>query len=155
MTSGEAEDDFGVPNRIALVGYLQDALPAEQIARIEQALRESEEWRSAAYELSLELDRGEQSVATIWRRHRLTCPNRERLGAYLAGGLLPKDEEDYIRFHLDTIGCRWCQANADDLRQGIDHAAETAADDSADEVRRRRRKLFETSIRELPRSRFD
>lgn len=132
------------PNRIQLIGYLSEALPHEEMVRIEERLRTDAKWRGALVELREELDLGEHSVATIWRRHRLTCPSRERLGALLAGGLVP-DEEDYLRFHLDVIKCRWCAANLADLQTAADHHHPGDAEPSV-----RRKRLFQSSVGHLP-----
>lgn len=131
-----------VPNRIQLIGYLEEALPADAMVRIEELLREHSSWRDALRELLGEIDGGEHSLATIWRRHRLTCPTRERLGA-LALDVLPDHEADYIRFHLEVIGCRWCQANWSDLNAA---GAEVASGSAP-----RRRRIVESSVGHLPR----
>jgi hypothetical protein len=133
------------PNRIQLIGYLEEALSPTEMVRIEENLRQWPQWREALAELLEELGSGDHSVATIWRRHRLTCPTRDRLGAYLAGGLVPA-EADYIRFHLDVIECRWCLANVSDVtvqQQSID-------DRPAESTSPRRRRFFESSIGYLP-----
>lgn len=132
------------PNRFELIGYLDEALPPEDMTRIEEQLRVSEAWRNALVELLGELDSGEHSIATIWRRHRLTCPSRERLGAYLVQGLLP-DEEDYVRFHLDVMRCRWCNANLSDLK-----LEQSRAERADHEGTQRRRRVYESSIGRLP-----
>jgi hypothetical protein len=129
------------PNRIELIGYLEEALPPEEMTRLEEKLRQSPRWREVLKELVEEIGSGDHSLATIWRRHRLTCSSRERLGAYLQGGLVP-DEADYIRVHVEVIQCRWCQANLEDVRSQIDSSSRpTTADSSA-----RRRRFFETSV---------
>jgi hypothetical protein len=131
------------PNRYVLIGYLEEALPAEEMARIEEQLRAHPSWRAALQELQGDVDQGEHSVAMIWRRNRLTCLSRERLGAYLAGAL-PPEEEDYAKFHLETVACRWCHANVDDLKAA---AAPPAAPGE------RRQKFLQTSIGQLPKKR--
>jgi hypothetical protein len=128
------------PNRFALIGYLEEALGPEEMAQIEECLRVSSEWRAALQALLDEVDSGEHSVATIWRRHHLTCPNRERLGAYLLGGL-PPDEADYIQFHLEVIKCRWCQANLSDVRPTMEKTEPHDPEES-----HRRRRIFESSV---------
>ena len=84
MAHGKPEPQAS-PNRFELIGFLEEALPAEEMARIEENLRLSEDWRAALLELQDQVDLGEHSVATIWRRQRLTCPSREDLGGYLLG----------------------------------------------------------------------
>lgn len=102
--------------RQMLRDYLHDALPDAESAAVERALRESAELRAALQEVLGEEDRGEHTVGAIWRRERVSCPTREQLGGYLLGAGDP-DLLDYVRFHLDVIGCPYCQANLDDLRQ--------------------------------------
>ena len=137
----------GRPNRVVLIGYLEEALPSEAMARVEEHLRHSEEWREARRGGLGEVGSGDHSVATVWRRHRLTCPSRDRLGAYLAGGLIP-DESDYLQFHLEVIKCRWCLANLSDIETEQRSAPAAGMDASSD--RHRRRRFFETSVGHLP-----
>lgn len=132
------------PNRYELIGYLEEALPSEQMARIEERLRQSETWRAALRELSEEMVGDEHSLATIWRRHRLTCVSREKLGAFLMGGLVP-DEADYIKFHLEIIQCRWCLANMDDVQSKA-----KGSQPSSVKPQSRSRRFFETSVGYLP-----
>ena len=72
----------------------------------------------------------------------MSCPTREQIGSHLLG-VLDEGADDYVRFHLDTVACRWCQASLIDLR---DQAK--AADRSAVEVRRS--KYFHSSAGYLP-----
>lgn len=132
-----ADKPIPEPNRSELVGYMEEALAAEDMTRIEEYLRCSAGWRQALAEIRDDLDVGDHSVATIWRRHRLTCPSREQLWAYSQGGLMP-DLEDYIKFHLKTIKCRWCEANLADIA--------ATAQLVAPESQQRRRRFFETSV---------
>lgn len=123
-----------------LEAYLDEALPVDQMALVEQALRESEPLRARLAEVIDERDREGSSLAGIWRKHRLTCPDRGELGAYLLGAL-PATRMLYLRFHLETVGCRICQANLEDL-QGKAAPSPDARD--------RRRRCFESSLRSLP-----
>jgi hypothetical protein len=82
-----------------------------------------------------ERDRGEHSIGAVWRRQRLSCPTREQLGSSLLQVLEP-DLQDYVDFHLQTIGCPFCLANLADLK------SQSATAPEAD-VRRRR--IFESS----------
>lgn len=116
--------------------YLEDALAGEETAQVEEALRNSEGLRRLLRAVMQERDRGEHSIGAIWRRGRLSCPTREQLGSHLLGAL-EGGLQDYIAFHLGTIGCPFCQANLADLRalQGEPPPA----------VQQRRKKFFESS----------
>ena len=122
--------------RELLEGYLDDALSEAETARVEQALRQSEPLQRQLRVVMQERDRGDHSIGSIWRRQRLTCPTREQLGSYLLQVLEP-DHQDYLDFHLHTIGCSYCLANLADL-QALQ--AEPAAT-----VQKRRRRFFESS----------
>lgn len=54
-------------------------------------------------------------LAQVWQEHRLSCPKRSTLGAWLLGTLEPA-WTDYIAFHLERLGCRFCRANLEDLK---------------------------------------
>jgi hypothetical protein len=122
--------------REQLHAYLDDALSERETARVEQALRDSEPLRKLLRQTMQERDRGEHSLGAVWRRERLTCPSRETLGSYLLQ-VLDEAEQDYIAFHLDTVGCPFCVANLADL--------ETLQKEPAPKARERRRRIFQTS----------
>src|SRR6516162_2543132 len=122
--------------REQLHAYLDDALSDAETARVEQALRDSEPLRRALRQAMQERDRGEHSLGAVWRRERLTCPSRETLGSYLLQ-VLDEAEQDYLAFHLETIGCPFCLANLADL--------ETLQKEPAPKARERRRRIFQTS----------
>ena len=102
--------------REVLREYLNDALPDDELAAVERALRGSAELRALLEEVLGQEDRGEHTAGAIWRRERVSCPTRDQLGGYLLGA---GDREllDYVRFHLEEIGCPYCQANLDDLKK--------------------------------------
>lgn len=122
--------------REMLAGYLDDALGEADIARIEQELRSSEPLRQQLQKLMQERDRGEHSVGAIWRRQRLSCPPREQLGSFLLG-VLDDDVQDYVQFHLKTIGCAYCLANLADLQ--------TQQQDGDSQVKNRRKRYYQSS----------
>jgi hypothetical protein len=97
-----------------LEAYLDEALPAEEMAAIERALREDRSLARQMTTIHSRRNAGVHSLGEIWRRHRLSCPTREQLGGLLLE-TLPEETVDYITFHLDTVGCRYCQANLNDL----------------------------------------
>jgi len=127
MTVSDAELD----------GFLDEALPPERMAALEAALRDNEALKKRLAAAVGRRDAGVHSLSAVWRRHRLSCPTREQLGSHLLGVLDP-GADDYVRFHLDVVGCRYCLASLQDLRD--QHAA-------ADKVgvERRRTKYFQSS----------
>jgi RNA polymerase sigma factor (sigma-70 family) len=65
----------------------------------------------------------EAILTQVWEDLRLSCPKRSTIGALLLGTLEP-DWADYVSFHLERLGCRFCQANYEDLqRQSADSEA--------------------------------
>jgi zinc protease len=63
------------------------------------------------------------------------------LGSYLLG-VLEEDYLEYIRFHLDTIGCAYCQANLIDLQ--------AQQEDAPTVSKKRRQRFFQSSAGFLP-----
>ena len=124
-------------SNVKLEGYLEEALPRDQMIEIENALRSDAELGERLAEVVGKMDAGVHALGSIWRRGRLSCPSREKLGSYLLN-VLDANEMDYLKFHLETIGCRLCNASLGDLSQ--QHAA---ADAEASESRRK--KYFQTS----------
>jgi hypothetical protein len=124
-----------------LEAYLDEALPIGQMASVEAALRGSDELKKRLSHINERRDAGLHTLGEIWRRHRLSCPTREQLGSYLLG-VLGDDEAQYIRFHLDTIECRFCAASLDDLKQ------QQAAGDEPQRSGRRTR-YFQSSMHYL------
>jgi len=120
-----------------LEAYLEEALPTERMAAIEEALRHSESLQTRLAATNGRRDAGVHSLGEIWRRHRLSCPPREQLGSFLLG-VLPADAADYIQFHLETIECRCCAASIEDLR-----AQQSAAE--GEHVQQRRQRYFQSS----------
>jgi hypothetical protein len=100
----------------ALRSYMAETLPAEDMARVEKALRDSAELRARLEDVRV--DRNDPTLHTlgaIWRRKRMTCLNRQQLGSYLLDALDP-ELASYITFHLDVIECLYCRANLADLK---------------------------------------
>jgi hypothetical protein len=122
--------------REQLHAYLDDALSDAETARVEQALRDSEPLRRALRHAMQERDRGEHSLGAVWRRERLTCPPREQLGSYLLG-VLDDGLQEYVTFHLNTVGCPFCQANLADLQ--------ALQKEPAPKAKERRRRYFQSS----------
>ena len=119
-----------------LEAYLDEALPPEEMARIEQVLRKDPGQLRQLTAINSRRDAGVHSLGEIWRRGRLSCPSREQLGSYLLGAM-PEEPADYIRFHLEVVGCRRCRANLADLEARQAELPQTA--------QTRRKKYFTSS----------
>jgi hypothetical protein len=125
-----------------LEAFLDEALPTERMAAIEDELRRCDDLKQRLTAINGRRDAGVHSLGEIWRRHRLSCAPREQLGSYLLG-VLPKPTADYIKFHLETVRCRYCMANVSDLQ--AQQSAEPAA------TQQRRQKYFQSSVGHLRR----
>jgi RNA polymerase sigma factor (sigma-70 family) len=73
-------------------------------------------------------------LSDVWEDFRPTCPKRTTLGGYLLQTLDPPWQE-YVAFHVDALGCKFCRANLEDLRR------ETASEDQ-----RLRQRIVESSV---------
>ena len=124
-------------------GFLDEALPSERMTVFEAALRDDAELQARLAAAVGRRDAGVHSLGAVWRRHRLSCPTREQLGSYLLG-VLDDDAADYIRFHIEIVGCRVCQASVADLQE------QQAASNRA-AVEKRRSKYFQSSAGYLSR----
>lgn len=103
------------PSTAHLEAYLDESLAPEKMAEIEEQVRADPELQQELIAINGRRDAGVHSLGEIWRRHRLSCPTREQLGSYLLG-ILGREAGDYVRFHLETVECRYCLANIEDLR---------------------------------------
>ena len=119
-----------------LEAYLDEALPPEQMARIEKALRKDRELVRQLSAIHWRRNAGVHSLGEIWRRGRLSCPAREQLGSFLLGAL-PEEAADYVSFHLEVVGCRYCRANLADL--------ESQQAERQEVIQKRRQKYFQSS----------
>jgi hypothetical protein len=119
-----------------LEAYLDEALPAEEMARIEKILRKEGDLLQKLAVVHARRNAGVHTLGEIWRRHRASCPTREQLGSYLLKAL-PEEAADYVAFHVELVGCRFCRANLHDLETQL------AEDQKA--TQSRRRKYFQSS----------
>jgi hypothetical protein len=122
-----------------LRNYLADHLPAEELARVEKALRDSAQLRARLEEVrNNREDIQLHTLGAIWHRSRLTCPSRQQLGSYLLDALDP-DLASYFKFHLEVIACPFCQANLADLD------AQSKAATAAQASRTRQHRILKSS----------
>jgi RNA polymerase sigma factor (sigma-70 family) len=55
------------------------------------------------------------SVRILWEENLYSCLKRSVLGSYEMG-LLGTDLAGFVKFHLETVECPYCQANLEDMR---------------------------------------
>ena len=118
-----------------LLAYLDEILPVERMTLLEQELRRSESLKRRVSAVARRRESGLHTVGEIWREERLSCPSRTRLGSYLLG-TLETELNEYVEFHVRSVGCRYCAANLKDLETEMEAKPETE---------RRRRKFFQSS----------
>jgi hypothetical protein len=60
------------------------------------------------------------TVASVWRDERISCPHRDILQSFSAGGL-DSGAREFVEFHLRESQCPYCNAVVEDLeRQDAD-----------------------------------
>ena len=123
-------------HRCDLEAYLDEALPPEEMARIEKAAREDASLTRSLASIHARRGEGIHTLGEIWRGRRLSCPTRHQLGTWLLG-TIEEDLARYIAFHVELVGCRYCQANLADLRAQHDGVEQV--------VVTRRHKYFQSS----------
>ena len=112
--------------QVELESYLDEDLTPEEMAEVENTLRDDPKLLDVLAQLNTRRDAGVHSLGEIWRRNRISCPTREQLGSYLLG-TLSDQQADYISLHVQKIGCRICGANLEDLRRQDGESSDTAA----------------------------
>ncbi|MGC3969389.1 MAG: hypothetical protein QM775_19120 [Pirellulales bacterium] len=128
------------PTDRELEAFLEETLPAEESAKLERRLRDEPGLRERLAAVLSRRDLGDHSLGAVWQRNRVSCADRATLGAYLLD-VLDDDARRGLELHLNVVGCRYCQANLDDMR--LRRAEPEAAADT------RRRKYFESSVGRL------
>lgn len=118
--------------------YLDETLSSARMAEMEAAMRDDPSLADRLSAVLARRDAGEHTLGEIWRTGRASCPAREELGSYLLG-VLSEEAADYVAFHTGEVGCRYCQANLDDLREQQGEAV------AAGDIAGRRRKYFQSS----------
>lgn len=68
----------------------------------------------------------ESMLSRLWEEHRPSCPKRSTVGKWLMGTLEP-DWASYVEFHVERLGCRFCQANRSDLQADAEPVAARSA----------------------------
>ncbi|MBS0206336.1 MAG: hypothetical protein JSS49_25895 [Planctomycetes bacterium] len=99
-----------------LLAYVDERLPSTRATEIERRLRTCADLVHRLGLLLQTFERGDVTLGGMWRRGRWSCPPRG-VWAALAMGRLGDGLSQYLKFHLDTVGCRVCEANVQDLRR--------------------------------------
>ncbi|MCY2971923.1 MAG: hypothetical protein NTZ30_14795 [Planctomycetota bacterium] len=128
--------------KATLDAFIDDHLNEQDSIRVEKAVRESPELHTLLKSIVASRDIGDHSIGAIWRREHLSCPTREELSSY-KDEALDTQRIDYIKFHLEIVGCNACQANLLDLNSAKDPKANPAA-------REKHRQFLENSKLLLP-----
>lgn len=115
--------------------WLDELLPASRMAEFESQLRSDSSLQARVAMIIRHRDQGGNSIGEIWQRARLSCPTRTEMGAYLLD-TLSQEASAYIEFHLNTVGCRVCQANLHDLQEQSTQSGQAPG---------RRKRFFESS----------
>jgi hypothetical protein len=123
------------PTDDELRAFIEESLPPQQLNELLRRLP-----ADPGLQRRLEAIRAESPVpgdlGAIWRFYRLSCPDRGEWGSYLLGVLEP-GLADYLRFHLEEVGCQYCAANVEDLKASL-QAQRSASEAQAIERRRTR-----------------
>lgn len=118
-----------------LLAYVDELLPAERMAAVENELRSAPGLRSRVARLMQDRDQGGHTLSEIWRRFRLSCPSREQLQSFLER-TLDAAWMDFVDFHVHSAGCRYCAANLEDLARSGPGTSDATS---------RRQKIFRSS----------
>lgn len=122
-----------------LIAFLDEQLAPDRSAELERQVRQDDVLRQRLIDARGRSLAGLHTLGAIWRRRRLSCPDRETLTQFLAGKL-DAEHANWIRFHLDDIACRICIAQIDDLR---------AIRESSESVQTRRTRWYQSSAGHL------
>ena len=117
-----------------LLAYADEQLPLERATALEQQIRGCNELLVRLTQVIQSADKGDLTLGGMWRRGRWSCPPRAIWDAY-AAGRLGDGLSQYLRFHIETIGCRICEASLRDLQ----------TNDQPAEAEGRVRKIFQSS----------
>ena len=77
-------------------------------------------------------------LTSLWSDFRPSCPKRTTLGKFQLGTLNPAWDE-YVAFHVETLGCQFCSASLDDL-------AELASASQADVTAPLRDRIMQSTV---------
>ena len=121
-----------------LHAFLEEQLPPQELSAIEQLLRDDLALQKRLLSILERENHGVHTIGAIWRRNRISCPSRERLGSFLLGAL-DESERNYIQFHVEELGCQYCKSSLIDLQS-------EQAPEQEQHATKRRQRYFESSV---------
>jgi hypothetical protein len=99
-----------------LLAYIDERLPPARATEVERLLRSGGPVQDRLIDILRSAEQGEVTLGGMWRRGRWSCPPRAVWAAFVSGRL-GDGMSQYLQFHLETAGCRLCEASVRDLRQ--------------------------------------
>ena len=134
---GDGGDDGAPLTRDKIVEYLDGVLEkgGEEERWVQRRLESSEQERAFFEAVREEVETQNLSISLVWRQERVSCPHRDLLEAHYHGSL-SEAESDYIRFHVERIGCNCCAANLEDIAAVDRSTVDPPARDLKDELLR-------------------
>lgn len=66
-------------------------------------------------------DTPDSLITDVWESQRPSCPKRSTLGGFTLDTLEP-DWRSYVDYHVNKLGCRFCLANLEDLKEQTEAA---------------------------------
>jgi RNA polymerase sigma factor (sigma-70 family) len=70
-----------------------------------------------------DVEAADSVLTRVWEALRPTCPKRSTIGRFILG-TLDSPWREYVDFHVHQLGCRFCQANMEDVRRESQAQAE-------------------------------
>jgi RNA polymerase sigma factor (sigma-70 family) len=106
----------------------------KQIALIKHRMIKDLHQRLTRGGSAVEAEPTDSMLTAIWEEQRFTCPKRSTIGRFLLG-TLEEPWNEYVEFHVNRLGCKFCRANVDDLKKGTE-----------EEQRKVHQRIFESTI---------
>ncbi len=101
----------------------------KQVALVKHRLIKRLAGQLTSDETAADFELADESMLThMWEQHRPSCPKRSTMGKWLLG-TLEDPWADYVSFHIETLGCRFCQANSQDLQPASEDDASNSVRD--------------------------
>jgi RNA polymerase sigma factor (sigma-70 family) len=66
-----------------------------------------------------ESEPSDSMLTAVWEQQRFTCPKRSTIGRFLLG-TLEEPWNEYVDFHVNKLGCKFCRANVEDIQKGTE-----------------------------------